>query len=144
MLQDNEKFWGAWARTNSLYIRWADIREVNYYLLFVLYALDGQETMTQKEICNRTGLTKQTVNSVIRSLKNNGYVVLLPGSGDRREKQVAMTETGAAYAKELLTPLKELERSVFNIIGADRAQQMIDAITLFNIVFEKEMEKKLK
>lgn len=144
MTPDGKKFWEAWGQANALYSRWADAWGVNYYLLFVLYALDGQVSMTQKKICACTGLTKQTVNSVIRTLKNEGRVTLAPGSGDRREKQVALTEQGAAYSRELLAPLRRLENSVFQIMGSDRVEQMTGDITLFNTVFEKEMEKQLQ
>ncbi len=142
MLPDDKKLWGAWGQANALYTRWADAHGINSYLLFVLYALDGREAMTQKMICECTGLTKQTVNSVIRSLKNEERVVLSPGVGDRREKLVALTEAGASYAREVLTPLRELERAVLTLMGRERAEQMINDITLFNTVFEKEMEKR--
>lgn len=139
-----KKFWEAWGQANSLYNSWAASQNVNCYQLFVLYALDGQEAITQKMIADYTGLTKQTVNTVIRSLKNNGYVILTPSEGDRREKQIKLTEKGLAYSKELLTPLYALENKVFNIMGSDRASQMTDAIMLFNTIFEKEMDKNIK
>lgn len=144
MLTDEEKLWQVWGQAGSLYDFWAASKNINYYLLFVLYALDGQKTMTQKKICNSTGLTKQTVNNVIRSLKKEGYVTLSPGSGDKREKQVSLTEKGASYSRELLTPLQELEHRVMQIMGSERVQQMIDSITLYNTVFEKEMARKLE
>lgn len=144
MLSDNKKFWESWGQANALYARWADDHGINYYLLFVLYALDGQQAMTQRKICDCTGLTKQTVNSVIRSLKGQGYVLLAPGQEDRREKQVALTEKGVAYSQGVLAPLHELERTVLALMGSKRVQQMIQNITLFNTVFEKEMEKTRK
>jgi len=55
MTTDEEKLWQVWGRQI-------------HYLLFVLYTLVGQKTMTQKKICNSAGLTKQTVNNVIRSV----------------------------------------------------------------------------
>ena len=42
--------------------------------------------------------------------------------------------------QEVLSPLHTLEQRVFDIMGAERMKQMTDAITLFNLVFEKEME----
>ena len=120
---------------------WAASKNINYYLLFVLYALDGQEAMTQKKICICTGLTKQTVNSVIRSLKEDGYIQLSPGSGDRREKQIALTEKGQAYSRERLAPLQELEQRVIRSMGSDRVRQMVEDITVFSTMLEKEMEK---
>ena len=141
MPTDEQKLWEVWGQANGLYSSWAASKNINYYLLFVLYALDGQEAMTQKKICICTGLTKQTVNSVIRSLKEDGYVELAPGIEDRREKQVTLTDKGIAYSNELITPLREQEHRVLQIMGSDRVQQMVDNIALFNTLLEKEMEK---
>lgn len=132
MSTDVQKFWGVWGQANGLYSSWAASRNINYYLLFVLYALEGQKAMTQKKICISTGLTKQTVNSVIRSLKEDGYVELTPGIEERREKQVTLTDKGIACSNELTAPLRELEQRVFQIMGSDRVQQMTDNISLFN------------
>lgn len=141
MQTEAQKLWGQWGQANALYSFWAASKNINYYLLFVLYALDGQEAMTQKKICICTGLTKQTVNSVIRSLKEDGYIQLSPGSGDRREKQIALTEKGQAYSRELLAPLQELEQRVIGSMGSDRVRQMVEDITVFNTMLEKEMKK---
>lgn len=136
---DGEKLWEVWGRANALYSNWAALKNVNYYLLFVLYTLDGQEAMTQKKICTCTGLTKQTVNSVIRSLKEKGYVELSSGGEDRREKQILLTEKGIDYSRELLTPLRELELRALKNMGEDRVRQMLESIALFNTLLEKEM-----
>ena len=143
MPTDEQKLWGAWGRANGLYSSWAASKNINYYLLFVLYALEGETAVTQKKICMCTGLTKQTANSVIRSLKENGYIELAKGHEDRREKQILLTEKGAAYSSELLTPLRRMERRVLEIMGSDRVREMVDNIALFNTVLEKEMEKEV-
>lgn len=87
-----------------------------------------------------TGLSKQTVSAVVRTLKAEGLVSLCAGESDHREKKVYLTQKGTLYASEILSPLHTLEQRVFDIMGAERMKQMTDAITLFNLVFEKEME----
>ena len=52
-----------------------------------------------------------------------------------------MTDKGIAYSNELVTPLRELEHRVFQVMGSDRVQQMADNIALFNTLLEKEMGK---
>lgn len=141
MLTDEQKLWGIWGQSNGLYSAWAASRNINYYLMLVLYTLDGQKSMTQKKICICTGLTKQTVNSVIRALKEEGYVELIPGYEDRREKQVKLTEKGIGYSRRLVAPLRELESRALTIMGSDRVKQMVDNIALFNTIFGNEMEK---
>ena len=135
------KLWEVWGRTNALYTEWCAEQGQNQYRLFVLYALDAHEPITQKEIADHTGLSKQTVSTVMRGLKAEGLVSLCAGETDRREKTVRLTSEGKQYASKELAPLIRLEQRVFDVVGAERMKQMTDAITLFNLVFEKEMEK---
>ena len=43
MPTDEQKLWEVWGQANGLYSSWAASKNINYYLLFVLYALNGQE-----------------------------------------------------------------------------------------------------
>lgn len=140
MESSNRKLWEVWGQTNALYIQWCAEQEMNYYRQLVLYALDAHAPTTQKRIADDTGLSKQTVATVMRALKTEGLVSLSSGKEDRREKTVRLTEAGAAYTLRALGPLYALEERVFDIMGADRMKQMLDAVSLFNTVFEKEME----
>lgn len=137
---DTNKMWEAWGRANALYTVWCTGRGQNPYQLFVLYAINAHEPVTQKKIADYTGLSKQTVNTIVRSLKAKNYAVLRAGGTDHREKSVQLTREGKDFVREVLTPLYELETRVFDIIGAERMKRISDAITLFNTVFEKEME----
>ena len=141
-MQINENhMWEVWGRTNALYTAWCASAGQNPYRLFVLYALYAHEPVTQKEIADSTGLSKQTVSTVMRALKAEGLVVLRTGDTDRREKNVCLTQDGRRYAAELLAPLQRLEQRVFDTMGAERVKQMSDTIALYNLVFEKEMEQ---
>ena len=135
----NGNFWKVWSQTNALYTEWCAERNYNPYRLLVLYAAYGHEPITQKQIANRTGLSKQTVATVMRGLKDENFVSMSAGMDDRREKYIRLTEQGNAYAGEMLVPLYELETRVFDIMGEERIRQMMDAVSLFNTVFEKEM-----
>ena len=104
MKTDAKKIWEAWGQANALYTTWASERNINSYQLMVLYAIDGQDTITQKMIAEYTGLSKQTVNTVIRGLKKDGYIELISGISDRREKQIKFTAKGMEYSSKILTP----------------------------------------
>ena len=140
MQHSPRKFWEVWGRSDALYNRWAAAHGVNNYRLFVLYVLDNHPGATQKAISDYAGLPKQTVNTVIRALRTEGYVTLSPASGDRREKNAVLTPAGQAYARELLEPLYAHEDAVFARMADARVQEMMDAIALFNMIFEKETE----
>lgn len=140
MNQNIRRLWEVWGQTNALYTRWCAEQNVNYYRQMVLYALETHAPTTQKKIADDTGLSKQTVATVMRALKAEGLVDLSTGGGDRREKNVRLTEAGTKYAENALGSLHALEDRVFELLGEDRIRQMLGAVSLFNTVFEKEME----
>ena len=140
-MTDAKKLWEAWGQAGALYAEWAARRNVNSYRLFVLYAIDGHDGITQKQIADVAGLSKQTVNTVVRALKAEGMLVLSAGNADRREKTVRLTEAGQMYAAELLAPLYALEGRVVSRIGEERVREMMNTIELFTTVFEKELRK---
>jgi len=142
MERSENHLWEAWGRTNALYTAWCASAGQNQYRLFVLYALLAHQPVTQKEIADFTGLSKQTVSTVMRSLKQEGLVALQAGQTDRREKNVCLTPQGQQFASACLAPLHDLEQRVFDILGAERVKQMTDTMALFNLVFQKEMESK--
>lgn len=139
------KFWEVWGQSDSLYNKWANKHNINNVRLFVLYTLDRNEALTQKTISLYTGLAKQTVSSVIQTLKKENIIILLPSiTSDKREKLVVLTDKGKEYCKELLTPLYEVEEKTFKLMGEERVKQMVDSINLFNTILDKEMKQSEK
>ena len=60
---------------------------------------------------------------------------------DKREKLVAFTESGKLYAHQIIEPLLNVEERVYKKIGYERMEQMQETMELFNMIFEKEVEK---
>ncbi|OUQ67330.1 hypothetical protein B5E53_09015 [Eubacterium sp. An11] len=137
-------FYSSWAQSVSLYTRRADHYNISYPVLMTLYALYSRGSLTQKKISEFFGLPKQTVHSSVRYLEKRDYISLTPGTRDRREKIIFLTEEGRAYAGELLTPLFEAEENICRTIGIERLEEMINTNDLYNLLFEKEMKRRIK
>lgn len=102
---------------------------------WILYTLrTEEETYTQSEICNILYQPKQTVNSALKKLEQDGYIRLTEMK-DRRSRRVNLTEKGRKLAEktvdrivdaemEALSGLTEEERRVF--IGL--SQKYIDLL----------------
>ncbi len=54
-------------------------------------AIDG---LRPSELANRDGLSKQTINNLLRELEAMGYVTLEPDAGDRRARLIRLTARG--------------------------------------------------
>lgn len=140
----NQKFYSVWAKENSLYVQFAKKLGIGYPEMIVLYALTMMDGITQKEISENFGLQKQTVNTVIRNLKQNDYILLEVCKEDKRERSVILTEKGKEYAIRITKPVFDAENKVYKIIGNERLIQANETMKLFNLLFEKEIEGNLK
>lgn len=58
--------------------------------------------MTQKEICQRTFQSKQTVNLIVKNLLAENYVTVAEAPEDKRNKIVRMTEAGRACCESVV------------------------------------------
>ena len=78
----------------------------------VLYTLcDSGGSCPLREICRRSGLSKQTVNSALRKLEAEGTVYLEPVSA--RSKSVCLTEAGRALAAGTAERVIHIENDIF-------------------------------
>lgn len=135
----NKQINSAWSKSTALYSRTAATLNIGYPEMMVLYALDAEGDLTQKQIAENYGMQKQTVNTVVKSLDQRGYVQLTAGKTDRREKIVSLTDSGQEYAKDILRPLKNTEDKIYRMIGEERLQAMTDTLDLYNLLFEREL-----
>lgn len=67
--------------------------------MWILYALRLDGTATQKDISGAICCPKQTVNSALKKLESDGYIVLTEME-DRRSKQINLTPTGVKLAEK--------------------------------------------
>jgi len=93
------------------------------------------EVYTQKELCEKLKVTKQLVNSIIKSFWEQGYVILREAK-DRRYKKIALTDKGREYAAKVLTPLQEAEAVAWDSLSAGELLNLVDAIEKYARTFE--------
>lgn len=102
---------------DSFYDEFAKQSNVSSSLLWVLYALNDGNSHTQIEISNDWELPKTTVNTVIKDIQKEGYVELVPIKGKRREMSIVLTESGKAFADNVLSDLYRKEEEVFKLLS---------------------------
>ena len=120
---DSKKFFYEFGRAlykiDGYYADFAKKSKVKAKLLWVLYALNDGEEHTQKEISITWEIPRTTVNTVVQELKSDGYVVLSPIRGEKREMLVSLTESGKQYAEEKLAEIYEIEDKAFSNLSDD-------------------------
>lgn len=79
----------------------------------ILYTLsDNGGRCLLNRIKRLTGLSKQTVNSALRSMEDNNLVYLKPVDG--KNKEAVFTEKGFDFAEKTAYRLIEIENAVFD------------------------------
>ncbi|TYL42739.1 MarR family winged helix-turn-helix transcriptional regulator [Dickeya chrysanthemi] len=126
---------------DNLLQQWMKKLDFNYKAFAVLHSLvtspDGQ--CTQKQICERWGLPKQTVFSICKLFKEQGLIDINESQHDKRERILTLTEQGKKHSQPILTQSQILSERTFRIFGQERTQQLFSNLEEFCLVFEQEM-----
>ena len=89
----------------------------------LFYAKDG---MTQKEICQRTFQSKQTVNLIVKNLLAESYVTVAEAPEDKRNKIVRMTDAGRACCEPVVRHITWAEDTAMSLFTPEEQEQLID------------------
>lgn len=83
------------------------------------------------------GVTKQSLNRVLRTLVEDGLVISEVGKVDRRERNLYLTEAGAALEQRLSDAQRARMRAAFRNAGPD-------AVAGFRTVLEAMMDPEMR
>ena len=86
-----------------------------------------------------SGISRQTVNSAIRSLEAADILYLEPYRG--RAKRIVLTEKGTQYIRETAAKLFDAEMAAFNSWTEEEISAHLQLIEKYNECFRREIEK---
>lgn len=95
----------------------------------------------QKDICKLTYTSKQTVNSSIRKLEQQNYIVLRPGKG--RDMHIFLTEAGQALAQEKIIPVIQLENQAFTQMTPAEQSQLLQLSKQYLFYLQQKLQQLL-
>lgn len=95
--------------------------------LWILYAIYGsEEDVTQADICSCWFFSRQTINTALKSLEQQGIITLAPVPGNRKSKHVVLTAQGQETGQRIIAPLKQAENRVFAAFSEEENQLFIE------------------
>ena len=130
------RYYALWREDNEIYGEWAQARGFSYFGLMVLSAL-AEGGRTQRDICEQWSMSKQTVHSILRLFLARGWVTLEPRTEDRRSKTVRLTAAGEAVALPLHREMIEHERRVWEALGEETVDALMDIQDRYIRVFRE-------
>lgn len=91
------------------------------------------------DICNESGISKQTINSAIRKLESDEILYLEQDKG--KTKRVCLTEKGKVYVTQTAARLVEAECNAFSDWTEEEVNLYLRLIEKYNASFRVEIEK---
>lgn len=136
-----QEFCDAWQGLNGVYEDYARKNEIPYTNLFILNILSKTENCTQKMICERTLLPRQTVNTIITYFYKAGMVELRELPEDRRVKSVHLTKKGQAYTDKVMPQIHEAELAAMEALTEEQRQALLIGMRIYCETFRRELDK---
>lgn len=87
------------------------------YSLVERMLLKKEGAYTQKELCDDWSFSRQTINSALKSLEKQGIIMLAAIEGNRKNKEIVLTEQGKEIVNRSIIPLMGAERAAFGRLG---------------------------
>lgn len=105
-------------------------------VMYMLY--DAQEPLTQSDIVKATGLSKQTLNSAIRKLEQEGIITL--EKLNNKSKKIVKTDKGQEWIAQKIKPLIDMENRVLDLWTEKDKLKYLELIETFKEQFAKEVK----
>ena len=123
--------WKSIERLSEEYAKVAGLTPMSLNVLSII--CDNSGDCTQKLICKQSQFNKQSVNMIIKSFWEQGFVELVEMKEDRRNKQVKLSESGKVYADKVIGLLWEVENDALEKITPEQRK----ALTVFLDAYEQ-------
>lgn len=138
-------FCDLWQGLNLIYEEYARSVNIPYTTLYILSLLtrtDHCDEITQKFICERTFLPRQTVNTIITGFYKNGLVELRELPQDRRTKSIHLTQSGQEYADKVIPHIFDAEKRAMEKLTEEQRTALLNGMKAYCNSFREEMTRK--
>lgn len=97
---------------SSLYHKASEKLGLSDSVMLILYLLSEYgETLSQSEITNITGMSKQTVSSAVGRMEKSGW--MRRGERSGRRQNLVLTDSGRQIIRDVIEPFRTVEESIF-------------------------------
>lgn len=135
-LQAIDRYDSLWRQANAVYEVWAKKHGLSYHELLTAMSL-WEAPCTQREICKKWQLAKQTVYAVSQNFLRRGWIRFERSEIDRRHKTICLTDLGRESLGPIIQALREHEYRVWERLGERRGADLIENMEFYIRLFEE-------
>ena len=130
------------AAFNNLYMKLAQqngisLAELHVYMAFEEHAYQ----ITNGQIVEYTGYSKQTISSLIKRYEKKGLIISQESSQDKRSKILVPTNEGKRQIERVLASVHASELQALNELGLKKTKVLNDVSTELIAILGKQVEK---
>lgn len=112
---------------DELYHKYAVRHHISDAALWILYAIyDAKEMITQAEICSSWFFSRQTINTALKGLEQQGVIELVSMPDNRKSKQIKFTLEGNKMVEKILLPLIDAENRIFEVFNEEENKMFVE------------------
>lgn len=117
----------------------AGISDSTFHILYCI--VEFGDGCLQKDISKQYFMSKQTINSSIKTLKAKGYLTLAKGKG--RNMHLHLTPAGQQLMEEKIAPVIDAENSVFSEMSPEETREFLRLTKKYARLLRKNAVQKL-
>ena len=130
------------AAFNNLYMKLAQQNGISLAELYVYMAFEEHAyQITNGQIVEYTGYSKQTISSLIKRYEKKGLIISQESSQDKRSKILVPTNEGKQQLERVLTSVHASELQALNELGLKKTKVLNDVSTELIAILGKQVEK---
>lgn len=137
--EQTRQFCREWQGLERIYEDYAKSVNIPYTTLYILDQITQMPDCTQKDICEKTLLPRQTVNSVITGLYKQDLIELREVPEDRRVKSLSLTEKGQEYIAGILPRIQKAEYEAMEELSEEQRESLLNGMKLYCEQFRKKL-----
>ncbi len=107
------------------------------HILYTICDYDEGDSCPLREVCRRTGISKQTINSAIRKLEKEGILYLEQAGA--RTKKLCLTQDGKLLAERTALKIIKAENDILNSWSREDVEKYLDLTERFLDSFKEEV-----
>lgn len=136
----NRKYSEISNRYNALYRKAAAHFGFSDYQFRILYKLYIESfSTTQNKLADEFCVSKQTVNSAVQKLAEEGLIKLVKGNEAKNSKLISLTDKGKKSCQNTIKRLIAAENSAIGKIDDEKLRWFLELFEMQYMVFEKEV-----
>ena len=114
-----------WQSFNRIYQQIAMANNITFGELSILLALECHKFYApNRQLVLDTGLSKQTISSMVQKLTQQGIMVSKTNPADKRSRVITLTAAGQKWAIKILNAIHTVERCAMVEVGIAKVEQL--------------------